>query len=91
MLCLIRGGALRGGGEFAGTRTKRTMDKTDQTKRTTFQAKRTTSKDKTDHVPGQNEPGFRTKRTTFLDKMGPVLGRSMMFYKGLKRAANTHK
>ena len=30
-----------------GTRTKRTMDKTDQTKRTT-------SQDKTDHVPGQN-------------------------------------
>ena len=66
------------------------MDKTDQTKQTTFQ-------DKTDHVPGQNGPGLRTKRTKFLDKTGPVLGqtghvrKSMMFYKGLKRAVSTYK
>ena len=44
-----------------GTRTKRTMDKTDQTKRTTFQ-------DKTDHVPGQNGSGFRTKGPRFWKK-----------------------
>ena len=42
-----------------GTRTKRTMDKTDQTERTTFQ-------DKTDHVSGQNGPRSRIKRTIFL-------------------------
>ena len=39
--------------------------------------KRTTSQDKTDHVPRQNGPGFRTKWTTFLDKMGPVLGQTV--------------
>ena len=39
-----------------------------------FRTKRTTSKDKTDHVPGQNGPGFRKERTRFLDKTGPVLG-----------------
>ena len=73
-----------------GNRTKRTMDKTDQTKRTTFQ-------DKTDHISGQNGPlsrkkgpGFRTKRAPFKDKRDHVR-RSMMFHKGLKRAANTHK
>ena len=33
-----------------------------------FRTKRTTSQDKTDHVPGQNGSGFRTKRTTFLEK-----------------------
>ena len=52
-----------------------------------FRTKRTTSQDKTDHVPGQNGSGFRTKRTTFLEKNVP-LRRSMMFYKGLKREAN---
>ena len=41
-----------------------------------FRTKRTTSKDKTDHVPGQNGPGFRTERTRFLDKTGPVLGQT---------------
>ena len=51
------------------TRTKRTIDKTEQTKRTT-------SQDKTDHVPGQNGPGFMTKRTTFLGKTDPVLGQT---------------
>ena len=57
---------------------KTDMDKTDQTKRTTFQdktdyvsgqngrrsrTKRTRPQDKTDHVSGQNGPYFRTNRT----------------------------
>ena len=50
-----------------GTQTKRTMDKTDQTKRTTFQ-------DKTDHVSGQNGLRLRTKRTTFQDKKDQASG-----------------
>ena len=50
-----------------GTRTKRTMDKTDQTKRTTFQ-------DKTDHVSGQNGPRSRTKRIRLQDKKDHVSG-----------------
>ena len=54
-------------GIVGGTRTKRTMDKTDQTKRTTFQ-------DKTDHVSGQNGPRFRTKRPRLQVKMDHVLG-----------------
>ena len=41
-----------------------------------FRTKRTTSKDKTDHVPGQNGPGFRTERTRILDKTGPILGQA---------------
>ena len=54
---------------FSGTWTKRTRQNGPR-----FRTKRTTSRDKTDHVSGQNGPCFRTKRITFLDKTGHVLG-----------------
>ena len=52
------------------------MDKTDQTKRTTFQ-------DKTDHVSGQNGPRSRTKRIRLQDKKDHVSGKKRaLFYLG---------
>ena len=61
---------------LVGAQTKRSMDKTDQTIGPRFRTKRTTSQDRTDHIPEQNGLGFRAKRTMFQDKTDYVLGQT---------------